>query len=151
MEDLRRSVARAFQVEGGGSLEREEFKRVLSLKLNWFKPREAERVVEKALRRGLLDKRDEGLSPAFDVDEVQVPVKFSPAVSLDEDDLVEEVISRICSELEMERSEVVAEANRVQHSSGNLLSMEASLLFFALKRGLRLEATAGRAALELRS
>lgn len=150
MSDLRRAVARPFQLEGAEALSREDFKRILSLKLNWFEPSEAERTVDLALLRGLLEEGDDGLRPGFEVGEEEVPMEFVPAVDLDADDLVERTISATASAIGEDRGGVIAGANAVQGELGNTLSMEASLLVHALDNGARLDGMAGEVARSLR-
>lgn len=150
MQDLRRAVARPFQIEGTDSLEREDCKKILSLKLNWFEPSEAEKLVDRALERGLLEETEEGLSTTFDVSGTEVPMEFVPAVDLDAENLVDQIISEVSLELDEPRDNVVAGANGVQHELGESLSMEAAVLVYALKKGLRLPELAEEAAAQLR-
>ncbi|MBS1263278.1 MAG: hypothetical protein MAG715_00452 [Methanonatronarchaeales archaeon] len=154
MTDLRRAVARAFQVENARSLTRDACKKTLSLKLNWFEPSEADRVIELALMRGLLEEDGGELRPLFDTGEAEVPLEFSPAVSLDRERVegsAERAISEVAGALGKEKNEVVAGANSVQHELGNVLSMDAAVLVYALRNGVRLGDLAGEYAEELRA
>lgn len=151
MTDLRPTVAKPFQVEGTDSLPEKKFKMTLSFDLGWFEPSEVEELVEKALSRGHLERDGENLTPGFDAGDVEVPLEFQPAVDLDEEDPTDEAISRAAGELDMDRSRVVAGANKVQHRHGVHLSMEASVALYALENGVRLAEVAAEAAREMRN
>lgn len=150
MTDLRLAVAKPFQIEGTGSLEPKKFKMILSFKLGWFEPSGASDVVERALERGLVKMEGEELVPTFDVNDVEVPLEFEPAADFTDQDPMDELISRVADSLDMNRSKVVAGANRVQHEHGIHLTMDASVLLFALNSGERFRDEATRAAADLR-
>ena len=67
-----------FNRSGKTELSFSEMYLTLSMELNWFTPDDAKKFVEKAIREGLFCKKNNQLSPSFDVSKVNVPVGYNP-------------------------------------------------------------------------
>jgi len=76
-------IAFVFRRSGRPVLRESEIYLPLSMELNWFSLEEAQAVVDAAISAHLLEKREGFLEPVFDIDDVEIPVGFSPSGSVD--------------------------------------------------------------------
>ncbi len=82
--DLEIIIAFVFRRSGRPALRESEIYLPLSMELNWFSLEDAQRIVDAAISAHLLEKREGFLEPVFDIDEVEIPVGFSPSGSVDD-------------------------------------------------------------------
>ena len=76
-------IAFVFRRSGRPALRESEIYLPLSMELNWFSLEDAQGIVDVAISAHLLEKREGFLEPVFDIDEVEIPVGFSPSGSFD--------------------------------------------------------------------
>ncbi|MCG7844169.1 MAG: DUF2240 family protein [Methanomassiliicoccales archaeon] len=90
MSELQRTVAVVFNRKGKKMLSEREFINALFFELKWSDPtgagrieaREAQRILEAALRKGLLELAEGYVRPTFDHKTVEVPLNYRPTKDL---------------------------------------------------------------------
>jgi hypothetical protein len=90
MSELQRTVAVVFNRKGKKMLSEREFINALFFELKWSDPsgsgrieaREAQRILEAAMRKGLLELADGYVRPTFDHKSVEVPLNYKPTKDL---------------------------------------------------------------------
>ena len=142
MEDLKRAVALLLRRSGAGSMSEREFVFAASMDLRWFPPKDAQRMLEAALRAGLLTLEAGRLRPAFEPSAVDVPLDFVPTTASfpmpePPEDMFAAIVGRIVSATGLETKSVVAEVNQVQQRMG--IDIEAAALLVGRARGVAIE------------
>jgi len=142
VEDLRRAVALLFRRSGGGPMSEREFVFAASMDLRWFPPKDAQRMLDAALRVGLLTLEAGRLRPAFEPSAVDVPLDFAPTAASFQipeppQDLFAAIIGRIVEATGLETKSIVAEVNQVQQRMG--IDIEAAALLVGRARGVAIE------------
>ncbi|MCX6651339.1 MAG: DUF2240 family protein [Methanomassiliicoccales archaeon] len=90
MNELQRTVAVVFNRKGKKMLSEREFINALFFELKWSDPtgsgrieaKEAQRILEAGLRKGLLELTDGYVRPTFDHKAVEVPLNYKPTKDL---------------------------------------------------------------------
>lgn len=90
MSELQRTVAVVFNRKGKKLLSEREFINALFFELKWSDPtgagrieaREAQRILEAALKKGLLELSEGYVKPTFDQKSVDVPLNYKPTRDL---------------------------------------------------------------------
>lgn len=72
-------LAFIFKRSGKEALKESDIYLPLSLELGWFSTKEAQEFVNHAFKQKLLIKKEGLLTPSFDIEQVNVPVGFSPS------------------------------------------------------------------------
>jgi len=72
-------LAFLFNRSGKTALTESEMYLPLSMELGWFSTKEAHAFVDQAIQQELLVKKDGTLQPTFAVDQVSIPVGFTPS------------------------------------------------------------------------
>ena len=131
---LRTAVAAPFKEAGTTRLEETRFVVALSLDRDWFSPDQAKRLVDVATGRGLLARTEDGLEPAFPIEDVEVPEEFSPGEELlSEPSAFERTLDAIVAE-GVEKRRAVAGINELQAELG--VTVEAAAILYARRRGI---------------
>jgi hypothetical protein len=77
-EDWKRLIAVKFRGSGKRELSKQDIVFGISFDRKWASPKEANELVEKAIRLGYLEKKGDKLIPTFDVQEVEYPASYRP-------------------------------------------------------------------------
>jgi hypothetical protein len=131
---LRTAVAAPFRQQGRDRLGEGEFVVALSLDRDWFSPDQAKRLVDVAAGRGLLDRDDDELVPAFDVDAVDVPEGFSPDESILREQSTFERALEAVVDAGVEKRAAVAAINERQRALE--ITIEAAAVLYANEQGV---------------
>jgi hypothetical protein len=120
MEDLKRTIALLFKRKGQPILSERDFVFSASMDMRWFPPKEAQRLLEVALKRGLLSLQDGKLTPNFDLDKVDVPLDFAPSeeVLKGDDDVFQRMVQEISRASGRPAKDVVARINAIRSMMG---------------------------------
>lgn len=142
MEDLKRAIALLFRRSGGGPMTERDFVLAASMDLRWFPPKDAQRMLDAALRTGLLSSEAGRLNPSFDPNDLDIPLDFAPttqsfAMPVAPKDLFAAVLARIVDATGLETRAIVAEVNRVQARMG--IDLEAAALLVGRAHGVAIE------------
>ena len=100
MEKLKQTITVLFRRKGKAKMSEKEFVFSASIDMRWFSPRSAQRLLDLALRLGLLTKRDGELTPNFGLDEMDVPMDFRPTediLNVGVEDLLSRMLARLSS------------------------------------------------------
>jgi len=73
-------IAFIFIRSGKETLTESEIKLTLSIDLSWFNQHDAEAFVKRSIENNLLEKKEEGYSPTFNIKEIIIPFGFKPTI-----------------------------------------------------------------------
>jgi hypothetical protein len=120
MEDLKTTVAFLFKRKGRTSLSEKEFVFSASMDLRWFSPKDAQKLLDISIKKGLLSLKDGRLRPTFDLDEAEVPLDFAPSAEVlkEGEDLFKRMVDEISSASGRPSREVVSRINTIQARMG---------------------------------
>ncbi|WP_280535792.1 DUF2240 family protein [Halopenitus sp. POP-27] len=138
---LRTAVAAPFRQQGRDRLGEGEFVVALSLDRDWFSPDQAKRLVDVATGRGLLDREDDDLVPAFDPDAVNVPEGFTPDESILREQSTFERALEAVVDAGVDKRTAVAAINERQR--GLEITIEAAAVLYANEQGVDVGPLAG--------
>lgn len=145
---LKVAVAAPFKQEGQRELVESEFVVALSLDRDWYSPDQAKRLLDRADGEGLVERDDDTVRAAFDLESVEVPESFSPDDSLlTERSPFERVLDALVA-AGAEKQATVAAINDLQNTLG--VSIEAAAVVHARREGLDPGDAAERAREDLR-
>ncbi|HEV8595962.1 MAG TPA: DUF2240 family protein [Thermoplasmata archaeon] len=122
-EEPKTALAALFQMRGRDAISETDFVHETSYKLRWFSPKEAQRLLQLGLDRGLLRADGGNLRPSFDLAAVTVPVNYRPGPGLLAPpprpvDLFSRVLTRLQTATGQDRPPLVARINRMQERLG---------------------------------
>lgn len=123
LEEPKTALAALFQMRGRDAITESEFVLDASMKLRWFTPREAQRLLQTSVDRGLLRSDAGNVHAAFDVSAVSVPVNYRPgpevlAAPAAPADLFTRILSRLQAATGDAPQALVARINGVQERLG---------------------------------
>jgi hypothetical protein len=144
---LRAVVAAPFRGRGRDRLPESEFVVGLSLDRDWYSPDQAARVVDIAVGRGLLTRKDEVLVPGFDVAAVEIPAGFSPEENLLREPSPFEQVLAALEDAGHDKQAAVAGINRLQAEAG--LTNGAAAVLYARRQSIEVPDAAAAARAEL--
>jgi len=139
MGELETCIAVLYKRKGKNVLTEAEFQFAVSLDFRWFTPQEAQRLMDLAIKRGLLQRTDTYLRPTFDYKDVEAPLSFRPSKEVlagEKDDLTvfAQLVQLITTKGGLKKREAVARINKAQERLG--VDVEVSALMVARDLGL---------------
>ncbi len=119
-----------------------EFVFAASMDLRWFPPKDAQRMLDAALRSGLLTSEAGRLRPTFEPSAIDIPLDFAPTTAAFQmpeapRDVFATIVGRIVAATGLERRAVVAEVNQVQARMG--IDIEAAALLVGRADGVPID------------
>ena len=78
MEEPKTAIAALFRIHGRDALSESEFVHDASFKLRWCSPKEAQRLLQSGIDRGLLFSNAGNVRLAFDATSIALPVNYKP-------------------------------------------------------------------------
>ena len=121
-EEPKTALAALFQMRGRDTITESEFVLDASMKLRWFSPREAQKLLQIGVDRGLLRTDAGNVRAAFEVGSVAVPVNyrpgpdaFAPPMAVD---LFERILERLRGATGQGTQPIVAQINQIQERLG---------------------------------
>lgn len=134
---LKKVIAAAFKSKGKDYMKESELIYTLSLDLGWFSHDVAKKVVELAIEKGIVQKKDDNLVPTFNVNEVEIPIDFKPDLAkIFATSIFDLLIQEIAERTGKSVNEVISIINKRQEELGNLLSVEVVALIVAKEFGI---------------
>ncbi len=129
MEALKRTLALLFRRKGRERMSEREFVLSASMDLRWFPPREAQRLLDLSVLKGLVTVEEGGVEPAFDLDAVEVPLHFMPTTEIlqDASDLFDRLLDKITRAASRPRKDLAARVNSIQRGMGVYVEVAALL------------------------
>lgn len=127
-------LAFLFNRSGKTQLTEAELYLPLSMELAWFSTKEAQQFVKYVIKKGLVVKKDGGLSPNFRLETITIPVGFIPSKknfgdTIEEKkgkDLIEELVLQISQQTQLDKNLIYEEIKR-EGREKNLLAEVAAL------------------------
>jgi hypothetical protein len=134
---LSQVIAAAFKSKGKKRMAKSDLTYLLSFDFKWFSHSMSKRVVEEAIKSGLLTFNEGKLEPTFDLKSVEVPLDFKPDIRrIFKFSVFDELVDLISDRMEKSKVEVVAEINKMQEKFSGLLSAEIVALIYAKSVGV---------------
>jgi len=142
MGELETCLALLFRRKGKNILTEKELVFSASMDFRWFTPKEAQRLLELGIRRGLLVKTDGLVKPNFDYKRIDIPATYRPTQSaiLDEPEdvsLFARILDAISAASKLKKREIVARINKIQERLG--VDIEIAALAMASEVGAKME------------
>jgi len=138
-EEPKTALAALFRMRGRDTITESDFVFDASMKLRWFSPKEAQRLLQVGVDCGLLRASAGNVAAAFDVGSVAVPVNYRPgpevlAPSPKAPDLFSRLVARVQAASGEARQAVVARVNQEQERLG--VDAEVAAALVAASRGV---------------
>lgn len=139
MGDLETCLALLFKRKGKNILSEREFVFSASMDFRWFSPKEAQALLEMGIRRGLLERTDGMVKPAFDYKMLEIPVNYRPCKDIlreveTEVSLFSLILDEIAKATGQKKRDLVARVNKVQDHLG--VDIEVAALALAKDMGV---------------
>ena len=109
----------------------------LSMNLNWFSPDDAKRFLNDAIKKSLLKKEGDQISLLFDINQVKIPVGFSPSKKVLSEKkspeiaqklgVFEQILKRIQEKTNLEKQQIIDKINGISKEK-NVIEEIAALL-----------------------
>lgn len=126
-------LAFLFNRSGKTELTEGELYLPLAMELGWFSTKESQQFVKYALKKKLLVKKDGVVSPNFPLDQIKIPVGFTPTkknfqekTEEQKKDIIEEIVTQIFIQTNRDKSEIYEEIKK-DGKEKNLLGIVAAL------------------------
>jgi hypothetical protein len=110
-------IAFLFKRSGKKDMKASEFYLTLSMELKWFTPEESRAFLNNAIKERRLIKKEDNIAPAFDYEQIVVPIGFQPSrksreqkIEKKEDvnlGLDEKIVGRIVEKTNLDEMDVV--------------------------------------------
>lgn len=129
MEDLKRTIALLFRRKGRERMSEREFVLSASMDLRWFPPKEAQRLLDLSVEKGLVLVEEGAVEPAFPLEELEIPLNFVPTTEIlqDTSDLFDRILDEIARSKTAPRKDLAARVNAIQHRLGVYVEIAALL------------------------
>jgi hypothetical protein len=139
MGELETSLAVLFKRKGKNVITETEFIFTVSFDFRWFTPKEAQVLLDIAIKRGLLIRTEEYLKPNFDYKDIEASLSFRPSKEVlsgekEELSLFAQLIQLITEKGGLKKRDAVARVNRVQETMG--VDVEVAAVVVAKELGL---------------
>lgn len=123
--ELRKCLGMLFRYKGKQLLSEREFVYAVSMDLHWFSPKEAQRLLETAMKSGLLHLSDGMLAPSFELSDENMPIDYRPSKELlkmrskpEKKNLFMELVKKISSGSKLSKKAIVSRINKTQEWMG---------------------------------
>lgn len=130
-------IAFLFKRSGKEKMSFSELYLNLSMDMKWFSPEEAKKFLNDALKKKLLIKEDEQISPSFDINKITIPVGFYPSKKVifdkknqeseEETNILKEIVKRIHEKTNLNEKQIIDKINDVSKEK-NIIEEIAALL-----------------------
>lgn len=138
MSEMKNVIASVFRKVGKPSMDEGEFVLALSFGFGWCSPEVARKFVQNAISIGLMTRKDDALTPAFDVHAHELPPMYSPSADVfsspPKRDVLDEVLRRLSEK--MEREVAIEEIEGTHGQLKGMVHREVAALLVAKKHGV---------------
>jgi len=136
--ELKKCITAIFRRKGKELLGEHEFVYAASMDLHWFKPRDAQKLLEVALREGLLKLSSGMLSPTFELVDDGMKPDYRPSDNLIEShskpeakDPFTDITGKIATVTKLPKKEIVAKINKAREK----MNVEVEVAALLVARG----------------
>ncbi|MGD0056726.1 MAG: DUF2240 family protein [Methanomassiliicoccales archaeon] len=138
MGELETCLALLFRKKGKNVLTEKELVFSASMDFRWFTPKEAQKLLELGIKRGLLLKTDGLVKPNFDHKRMDIPATYRPTQRAIQDEpedisLFARILDVISAASKWKKREIVARINKIQELLE--VDIEVAALALALEVG----------------
>ncbi|MDD1769275.1 MAG: DUF2240 family protein [Methanomassiliicoccales archaeon] len=142
MGELETYLALLFRRKGKNILTEKELVFSASMDYRWFTPKEAQRLLELGIKRGLLTKTDGLVKPNFDYKRIDIPASYRPSQNTLMDEpgdvsLFSRILDTISAASKWKKREIVARINKIQERLE--VDIEVAALALALDVGAKVD------------
>ena len=133
---LQQTIASLFKRKGGEEIPSRDLELLASMELRWFEPKDARKILESAVRLGLLEEHDATLKITFDYNSITIPIAFKPPkdlldqLSQDNESLFMQIVNHISISTGLAEKEIVAEINKKQVKLNDYLTLETLAILY---------------------
>ena len=133
---LQQTIASLFKRKGVEEILTRDLELLPSMELRWFEPKDARKILESAVKFGLLEEHDATLKITFDYNSVTIPFAFKPPkdlldmLSQDNESIFMQIVNHICISTGLSEKEIVAEINEKQVNSNDYLTLETLAILY---------------------
>jgi hypothetical protein len=132
-------LALLFKRKGKNILSEMEFVFSACMDFRWFSPKEAQALLEMGIKRGLLERTDGMVKPAFDYKTIEIPVNYRPCKDLLKEvepdvSLFSIILDEMAKASGQKKRDLVAKVNRAQDRLG--VDIEVAALSLAKEMGI---------------
>jgi len=130
-------IAFLFKRSGKEKMSFSELYLNLSMNLKWSSPEDAKKFLNDAIKKKLLRKEDDQISPSFDINKITIPLAFSPSKrvfsekknqKIEKDTSVfNQIVKRISEKTKLEEKQIIDKINEISKEK-NLNEEIAALL-----------------------
>jgi hypothetical protein len=141
--DSEAKIIIAFLFNRSGKTELKEFELYLplSMELGWLSTKESQEFVKYAIKQGLLVRKEGMVLPSFSLENIAIPVGFTPSKRLfseekgyPQESVIDSVITRICTQTNQSRTRILEEIS--QEEKEKHLLPEIAALYIARRYGV---------------
>jgi hypothetical protein len=142
MGELETCLALLFRRKGKNILTEKELVFSASMDYRWFTPKEAQRLLELGIKRGLLTNTDGLVKPNFDYKRIDFPASYRPTQNTLVDEpgdvsLFSRILDAISVVSKWKKREIVARINKIQERLE--VDIEVAALALALDVGAKVD------------
>jgi len=139
MNELEVALAQLFLKKGKSAMTEKDFVFAASLDLRWFKPKEAQKLLDLGLEAELLVLEGEKVKPTFDYKNVPIPKNFVPGKDLLQTavktkGMFLKIVDKISMERDIPSKDIISAVNSLQDSMG--VEVEVAALIVARENGV---------------
>lgn len=120
-EELRKCLSVLFRQKGKDLMNEREFVYAVSMDLHWFTPKDAQVLLDSAIKNGLLRMSQGMLAPTFEFAEEQLDIEYRPSQNLiktatktEKKDLFVEIVDKIVAKSGLSKKEIVSRINKAK-------------------------------------
>lgn len=143
-EEKKIIIAFLFKRSGKKEVKASDLYLTLSLELAWFSSQHAKQFIEQAIQQNFLEKKNDLLTPTFDISTVEIPVGFRPkkhqqtpastekqntAANKKETDVTSSLITHICHHIGKPKEEIQTKIQELQNQKQ--ITREVAAVLFA--------------------
>lgn len=147
-KESKQMLAFIFKRSGKETLPASDVYLAMSMELQWCSPKEAKAFVKHAVATKLLKETNQGVSPSFLVEDVEIPTGFSPSkkcflettspsTTSEEQNIISIVISRIQEKKQIDTSEIISNIKEI--ALEKRIVDEVASVFYAKKMGCAIQ------------
>ena len=139
--ELKKCLTMIFRHKGKELLGEHEFVYAASMDMHWFPPKEAQKLLDIAMKEGLLKLSNGMLAPTFELVDDNLDLSYRPSENMmkshvkpEKKDLFSEITGRIMSEAKLPKKEAVSKINKTRERMD--IEIEVAALLVARSYGM---------------
>lgn len=133
---LQQTIASLFKRKGAKEIPSRDLELLASMELRWFEPKDARKIMESAIKLGLLNEHGNKLKITFDYNTINIPIAFKPPKDLyeqlnqDNQSLFMQIVNHISISTDIPEKDIIAEINEKQQRANDYLTLETLAILY---------------------